>query len=274
MAFLGVAALVSACTSLLGIDGNYANERASSQGTGGHDDFVGPAANGGSRTIDVDSGAVRGSGGEVIVGSGGGSTGGAGSGGRLGIPSGGGTTAGPASGGKASGGAAGSATGGAAGSGTGGAAGSARGGAPADAGGPACPTGTFRGTYMGTHRPSSGGTALTVMIGGNVTLHSTAMGESSLSVTGTLADPIDDPTGGISGTVTGTIDCVTGSGSLTMSKASVTTIVPAFFGPIDGSMDVTVAGATSLSGGFLIHETINPTFALGSGTWSADRTGN
>jgi hypothetical protein len=283
---IGVAALASGCTSLLGIDGNYAVERPGSQGSGGREGSGAFPSNGARSSGDFDAGVPMGAGGEPTPGSGGVRIGDGGSGVGGGSPNG-GTGAGgaPESGGRpgaggatpaaggANAGTAGNGKGGASGSASGGSSGSSSGGTAPDAGPPPCPTGTFRGTYMGTDRPSTGGTVVPVPIAGTVVLHLAAMGESHLAVTGTLLDPIDDPTGGVGAMLTGSIDCVQRTGTMTLSKATLTIIVPSFLGPVDGTMDISVDSTTSLSGDFNIHETINPTFATGSGSWSADRTG-
>jgi hypothetical protein len=279
--------LASACTSLLGIDGNYSTAHSDSSGggsggkavdtkTGGTSGALFDAGAGGGGNAGTDDGAggtMPSSGGAPDAGIAGRKNGGAG-----GVESGGGPSTGGrdgsggnASGGTSSGGA--SDSGGASSSG-GNASGGTRGTGGVvvhtDAGTPVCPTGTRNGTYTGVHHPSTGGNFVSAPISGSIMLRLTANTNTTLNVTGVLTLPIG--MGGIVGSVRGTVDCTDGTGSVSLlDGATVTTVIPPFNGPIDGTFIFKIDTTGALGGTFSIKESLNPSpLAVGSGTWSAD----
>jgi hypothetical protein len=290
IAVLGAAVLASACTTILGIDGDYTGTRSASSNSGGKGADTGGKSSGegtggttltdagasggrlhggaggtGATTVVVDAAAgkpTNGSGGDAPLGSGGApATGGhAGSGG---MPGNGGTTG---NGGTSADGGKGAAAG--AGGGTSGGAG----GQAPDAGMHLCPSGTFTGNYSGTDRPTTGGTVSKAPISGTMTLHLVVSGQS-ITVTGTVVDPLSASDGGLNGMIRGSIDCSTGKGSASFLNTEVTTVIPPIIAPIDGTLDITVGTSGALDGGFSIHESANP-IATGSGTWSATRSGS
>jgi hypothetical protein len=274
VAVLSAAFAAAACTSMLGIDGDYYADRTSVGGasTGGKVGSGGktstPSRTGGSSgTPHHDAGPLANGG---VVGKGGTPPS---SGGSPDASAGGTTNEGSggteASGGTASGGQGGG-TGGTLGAGGSGGNTGNGGAAPDDAG--VCPIGTFTGTYKGMHRPSTGGTAVTAPIAGGITFHfSTTTSATTRTVTGTLGFAVGNTeAGGIIGTFRGSFDCTTEHGSVTLLMGTtVTTIVPPINGPVDGTFDIELAPNGGLSGTFQIREQLNPSFAIGSGTWSA-----
>jgi len=260
----------SACTSLLGIDGEYSAGRTTASDTGlaaggqttgaGGMQSVLPLAAGGSGATRFDAGAAaRGAGT---------SAGGTVTDASLGRP--------PAG----SGGAAGFmvASGGTPGAGgvpaSGGSVGAGTGAVPPDldAATPVCPTGTFTGKYRGTHKPGNLLSSLGSPIAGDITLRFSATGSTSAMVTGGLLDPLTDTTGGVASTLRGTFDCKTRTGSAsTVAPAEVTTLVPlVYIAPVEGSLAIKVDSAGTVAGAFTIHES-NNTMGVGSGTWDASQ---
>ncbi|HVW25594.1 MAG TPA: hypothetical protein VHC69_09500 [Polyangiaceae bacterium] len=278
---MSAALAASACTSILGIDGDYYADRASSGGStsGGKTSASGgktenPPTTGGTTNsphhdAGVSGGAVGKGGtqpsmGGVTTDS---STGGKTNEGSGGTETGsGGTAAGGATEAGGSGGASGAAGAGAS-TGSGGSGGTP----PEDAG--VCPTGTLSGTYSGAHHPSTGGTAVPAPLAGNISLRLTTASSTTRMITGTLTFPIGAAVGGLAGTFLGTFDCNKGTGSYALLDlpyaASVTTIVPPEAAvQVDGTITVQLDTNGGLKGTFSIHETVIVT-ATGSGTWSA-----
>jgi hypothetical protein len=265
--------LASACTSMLGIDGEYSaspvknNEAVASGGkepgsggpvilptggtgadmpqTGSTPGFAGAHPGGSSAVPDAS------------VGRGGVSAGGS--------PSG----SGGASGGSSNDGSGGRAPSGGGASGTGGA-----GVVPEpDATAPECPTGTYAGTYRGTHKPGTPVSVLSAPISGSITLRFTATSGTSAMITGGFLDPLTDSTGGVAGTIRGTFDCAKGVGSATLSTAEVTTVVPiVYVATVEGTIEIKSASSGMLNGTFTVQETMN-TSGTGGGTWSAGPAG-
>ena len=280
----GVAALsvvlVSGCTSILGIDGEYSSvpsgssggESAGAGGTAGKP----TTANAGGAAGTTRPDAATGSGGDIGGGGSPSSMGGDTDASFAGHPSNGGAEAGGAAGEPASGGKA--PTGGSAGMSSGGAAG-AGGSGGTDAGMQppiVCPLGTFNGTYSGTHHPVSGGTIFTAPIAGTISLRFVAAAKTTSTVTATLMPPAVPTTMGyITGTARGTFDCAKGTGSMSLpsppaTPAVATTYIPSLFtDAVEGSLDIKLDAGGDPGGTFSIRDPLFPTSATGSGTWSA-----
>jgi hypothetical protein len=259
----------TACTSMLGIDGDYAAGAADSDtglASGGQETGLGgrsgvPAPTGG-RTTRSDAGSASGSAGPSAGGKP--TTPEDSNGGAQPVGPGGSPGAGGAGGGTPGAGGYVPSSGGSPGPGTGGA-------APPDldAGGVAgCPTGTFTGSYRGTHKPGATLSVLNAPIAGDVTLRFSGTSGVSATVNGSFLDPLDN-TGGVAAALRGTFDCAKGTGTLTLSPAQVTTLVPFIYtAQVEGSVDINLGRSNTLSGHFTIQETEN-SMATGSGSWSA-----
>jgi len=138
-----------------------------------------------------------------------------------------------------------------------------------------CPLGPFTGMYSGEHHPTTGGTVVKANIAGTISLRFVAATKTTATVTATLMFPVGTTMGGITGTARGTFDCAEGMGSLSLptppaAPATVTTYIPTqLFNAIEGSFDIQLDASGHPGGTFSIRETLNPTLATGSGTWSA-----
>jgi hypothetical protein len=285
VALLSVALVATACTSMLGIDGNYSSVEASSGGSsGGKTSGTGgkpsaePKAGGASNLEHHDagstgSGGAPGNGGTTSFG---GSTQDASTGGHTSV---GGGEASAASGGASSGGHENGGSGGTSGSGgngTGGdgAGGRGSGGTEQDGGEPTpiCPVATFMGTYSGNFHPSTGITLAAAEITGSLTLHFTVSATSSTlrTITGGVAFLPTQTSGGFAGTFLGSFDCEKQTGSITLvDPTNITTIMPPeVVVPIDGTFQVVPGPDGEVRGTFSIHESLNLA-ATGSGTWEA-----
>lgn len=269
--FSVVLLLTSACTSMLGIDGEYS---------------ASPVKN---NEMEASGGKESGSGGSVILPAGGGGatvsqTGstpgfaGAHPGGSSAVPDAsvgrGGISAGgsPPGSGGASGGSSNSGSGGHAPSSSGGSETGGAGVVPEpDAAAPECPTGTYSGKYVGTHMPGGSAIAGRASLSGTITLRFTVGSEGFATITGGLIDPLDNPTGGVAGVLSGTFDCVKGVGSATLSTAEVTALTPVLYvAAVEGTIDIKTGGSGTLNGTFSEQE-MAITSGTGSGTWSASK---
>jgi hypothetical protein len=279
-ALLSAAFAVTACTSILGIDGDYYAEHANSGGSTGGDKTSGTGGKtsgtthaGGASSpthLDAGSGGRPGSGG---VPSSGGGTQDASAGGRM-IPGGGGTettgSGGSSTGGRENGGGGGTSESG--GNGANGGEGGSTAMPRSDSGPPpVCPLGTYMGTYTGNHRPSTGITMVAARITGSITLRFTATNASQRAITGGVAYLATATSGGFAGTFLGTYDCETEMGSVSLiDPTDITTINPPEVAvPVDGTFTIQPGPNGGLKGSFSIYESLNHA-ATGSGSWATN----
>lgn len=274
-ALLSAAFAATACTSILGIDGNYYEQHTTSDGsTGGGKTIAAggktsaPTKTGGTSNVahhDAGSGGVPGNGGAP---SSGGSAPDASAGGHTNRGDGGNETSagGASTGGHDNGGSGGiSEAGGTSATGGGGSTAMP----PEDAG--VCPLGTYMGTYSGKDHPSTSIGGMLAQIAGSITLRFTATSASGRAVTGGVAYLLTATSGGFAGAFVGTFDCETRTGSVSLiDPTNITTVSPPLgVVPIDGTFQIQPAANDGLKGTFSIHESLNPT-ATGSGTWATN----